>query len=207
MGRKLKAGRILQIAFLLFVFSGFAACTNTHKISIKPELFIKPANIGKETKVNLKVIDGRPEFAIFNRDAAPKLGFSRSLNTVTIVPDSSISDSIYNEVREGLKQLGFRPVRGEKAGRNIVVNVTQMQMFYQRKRVTDIKVKTRIKTTIQMTAQNGSKQYKNIYKSKMDKSSKALGAKFKNEQFVNNGLSLALQQMFEDKKLWFFLSE
>lgn len=199
--------RIFKLAFLLALTTGFAACANTqHKISIEPELYIKPVNLGKGNKVNLKVVDGRSQFAVFNRDTAPKLGFGGSLNTVTIVPRAGITDPIFAEVSDGLRQLGFRPARGVKLARSLVVNVVQLKMKYQH-HVSEAKVHVRLKTAIRVVAKNGKKKYKNIYKSNMEKSSRILLGKFKNEQFVNNGLSLTLQKMFEDKKLWFFLSQ
>jgi len=198
---------VFKLAFILMMASGFAACANTqHTIFIEPELYIKPVNLGKGNKVNLKVVDGRPQFAVFNRKTAPKLGFGGSLNTVTIVPDSNISDPIYSEVHDGLRQLGFRPARGVKLERSLVINVVQLKMNY-RHHVSEARVHARLKTAIRIIAKNGKKKYKNIYKSNMEKSSRILVGKFKNEQFVNNGLSLALQKMFEDKKLWFFLSQ
>ncbi len=57
--------RIFKLAFILALASGFAACANTqHTISIEPELYIKPVNLGKGKKLNLKVVDGRPQFAV-----------------------------------------------------------------------------------------------------------------------------------------------
>ncbi len=74
-------------------------------------------------------------------------------------------------------------------------------------RVSEAKVQARLKTSIRIIAKNGKKSYKNIYKSDKVKSSRTFVGKFKNEQFVNNSLSLVLKQMFDDKKLWFFLSQ
>lgn len=199
--------RIFKIALILAVASSFAACANTqHQISIEPKLYIKPVNLGKGNKVSLKVVDGRSKFALFDQDGAAMLGFGGSMNKDTIVPKSGISDPIAAEVSAGLQQLGFRPARGVKLARSLVVNVVQLKIKYQ-SFVVEGKAHTRLKTTIKVFARNGRKKYKNTYRFTMGKSGTTLIGTFKNEQFVNKGLSLALKRIFEDKKLWFFLSK
>ena len=90
--------------------------------------------------------------------------------------------------------------------RKLLLEVVQWRMKHQHQ-VTAAKVHARIDTAIRVTARNGEKQFKNIYKSSMVKSSRMLVGKFKNETFVNTGLSLALQKIFEDKKLLIFRAE
>lgn len=198
---------VFKLAFILMMASGFAACANTqHTIFIEPELYIKPVNLGKGNKVNLKVVDRRSQFALFDKDKAHMLGFGGSMNKDTIVPKSGISGPIAAEVSAGLQQLGFRPTRGVKLARSLVVNVNQLKIKYQNY-VVEGKAHTRLKTTIKVFARNGKKKYINTYRFTLGKSRSPLFGKIEYEQFVNKGLSLALKRIFEDKKLWFFLSE
>ncbi len=200
-------GRILKIALTLLTIAGLCACANTqHKISIEPELYVRQSNIGGGKKISLKVVDKRSQFAVFRRKAAPKSGLRSSLHTVTIVPRSSISDPISRKVRDGLRQSGFRPVPGANAGRRLLLEIVQWKLSYKH-HISEAAVHGRIKTAIRVTARNGEKQFKNIYKSSMEKAGRMIVGKFKNELFVNNGLSLALQKIFEDKKLLIFLAE
>ena len=199
--------KILKIAATLLAVAGLGACANTqHKISVEPELYVKQADFGGGKRISLKVVDKRSQFAVFSRKAAPKFILDSSLQTVTIVSRSSISAPIYEKVRDALRQLGFRPTTGGKAPRRLLLEVVQWRMNYQHQ-ITAAKVHAKIKTAIRVTARNGGKQFKKIYKSAMEKSGRMIVGKFKNEVFVNNGLSLALQKIFEDKRLLIFLAE
>ena len=128
------------------------------------------------------------------------------MNKDTIVPKSGISDPIAAEVSDGLKQLGFRPARGVKLARSLVVNIDRLKIKYVNF-IVEGKAHTRLKTTIKVFARNGKKKYKNTYRFTLGKSRSTLFGKIEYEQFVNKGLSLALKRIFEDKKLWFFLSQ
>ena len=202
-----KSPVLLRAALTLLAISGLASCANTqHKIAVEPELYVKQADFGKGNKVSLKVVDKRSQFAVFNQKAAPKSGLSSKFHRVTIVPASSIKDPIYRKVKDGLKQLGFRTISEGKASRRLLLEVVQWKMGYQHQ-ITAAKVNIKLNTAIRVTAGNDGKLYKNIYKTSAAKSSRMLVGKFKNEEFANTGLSLALQKIFEDKKLLIFLAE
>ncbi len=202
-----KTIKFIRVSLAALCLAGFAACANTqHKIAVEPELYVKQTDFGKGNLISLKVVDKRSQFAVFKRKAAPKSGFRSAFHTVTITPQSSIADPIFAKVTNGLKQLGFRPAQGAQAKRKLLIEVMQWKMNHHH-HVTSAKVHANIDTAIRVTAGNGGKQYKNIYKSSMKKSSRMLVGKFKNETFVNTGLSLALQKIFEDKKLLIFLAE
>ena len=207
MPNQAKAIKFVKVSLALLCVTGLAACANTqHKISIEPELYVKQTDFGKGKQITLKVIDKRSQFAIFRRKAAPKSGLRSSLHTVTIVPRSSIADPIFAKVENGLRHLGFRPARGAMTKRKLLLEIVQWRMKDQHQ-VTAGKVHAKVDTAIRVTARNGGKQFKKIYKSSMKKSTRMLVGKFKNEKFVNNGLSLALQKIFEDKRLFVFLTE
>jgi len=207
MPKQTKIIKFVMVALTLLIISGLGTCANTqHKISVEPELYIKQTDYGGGKTISLKVIDKRSQFAVFKRKAAPKSGLRSSLHTVTIVPRSNISDPIFGKVKNGLRQLGFRPTSGGKAKRRLLLEVVQWKMHY-RHQVSAAKVHAKIKTAIRVTAVNGGKQFKNMYKSSMEKSDRMLVGKFKNELFANNGLSLALQKIFADKRLLIFLAE
>ena len=197
----------IRVILILLAITGLASCANTqHKISVEPELYVKQVNFGKEKSVSLKVVDKRSQFAVLSKKAAPNSGLSSKFHKVTIVPESSIADPIYIKVQDGLKQLGFRPIKGGKASRKLLLEVVQWKMGYQHK-MTAAKVNTKLSTAIKVTAGKPGKMYKNIYQSSSEKSSRTLVGKFKNEEFANTGLSIVLQKIFEDKKLLIFLAE
>ncbi len=207
MPKQTKATPLVKVLLAIICVSGLGSCANTqHKISVEPELYVKQADFGKGKQVTLKVVDKRSQFAIFKRKAAPKSGLRSAFHTVTIVPRSSIADPIFAKVENGLRQLGFRPARGATTKRKLLLEVLQWRMKSQHQ-VSAGKVHAKVDTAIRVTAKNGEKQFKKIYKSSMKKSTRMLVGKFKNENFVNNGLSLALQKIFEDKKLLVFLAE
>lgn len=207
MPEQIEFRKLLKIAVTLLAAAGLGACANTqHKISVEPELYVKQADFGGGKRISLKVVDKRSQFAVFSRKAAPKFILDSSLQTVTIVPRSSIGAPIYEKVRDALRQLGFRPTPGGKSPRRLLLEVVQWKLTYQH-HVTEAAVHGRIKTAIRVTAGNGGKRFKNIYRTSMEKSGRMIVGKFKNEVFVNNGLSLALQKIFEDKRLLIFLAE
>ncbi|MGV7221779.1 MAG: YajG family lipoprotein [Nitrospinales bacterium] len=192
---------------MLIAVSGLASCANTqHKIAVEPELYVKQVDFGKGNPISLKVVDKRSQFAILSKKAAPNSGLSSKFHKVTIVPSSSIADPIYRKVKDGLKQSGFRPLKGSNASRKLLIEVVQWRMGYQHK-MTAAKVNAKLITAIRVTAGNSGKIYKNIYKTSSEKSSRMLVGKFKNEEFANTGLSIVLQKIFEDKKLLIFLAE
>ena len=202
-----KSSFLIKAALILLAIFGLASCANTqHKITVEPELYVKQADFGKENQISLKVVDKRSQFAVLSKKAAPNSGISSKFHKVTIVPASSIADPIYRKVKDGLKQLGFRPVKRSNAPRKLLIEVVQWKMGYQHK-MTAAKVNAKLSTAIKVTAGNSGKLYQNIYKSSSEKSSRMLVGKFKNEEFANTGLSFVLQKIFEDKKLLIFLAE
>jgi len=198
---------LMRVILIILAVSVLASCANTqHKIAVEPELYVKQIDFGKENSISLKVVDKRSKFAVLDKKAAPKSGLSSKFHRVTIVPRSSIADPILRKVKEGLKQLGFRPLSGGKSARRLLLEVVQWKMGYQHQ-VTAGKVHVKLNTAIKVTAGNKGKFYKNIYKTTSAKSSRMLVGKFKNEEFANTGLSIVLQKIFEDKKLLVFLAE
>lgn len=63
-----------------------------------------------------------------------------------------------------------------------------------------------METILRVQARNGKQSFKNMYRARMTKSHRMFTGKFKNERLVNNSLSMAIQQMFDDPKLLALLS-
>lgn len=199
--------RIIGWCFLLALA---AACVNDHRVRIHPELYIRPGDVGGGTLVKVEVSDRRPRNAIFEKKTGPEIPLGGgAFNKISIYPGTPVDDPIEAEIKKALVNLGFNPVRGNrKFQRLLQVEVLRLQMLT---RIEDPQLKipekdVRLRIAFGVTAQSPDQTFKRLYQTHLDKSQNLLTGEFKNEQFINNGISLTLQKIFEDQALLRFLS-
>ncbi len=185
------------------------ACTHDHKVDIRPHVFVKPSQLGKNSILAIQVIDTRPQGAIYKSQSGLK-GKKRSFQTINIYPGSSVKDAVYDKVEEGFQKMGFRITRqSTKANKKIRVDLAKLQLNYKSENLS-LKLPTifaQLTVLLKVTAKNQKYFFKNKYTTIKNKSQKALSGKFMNEQFINDGLSFTLKKMFEDPKLIQFLTQ
>ncbi len=186
-----------------------AACTHDHRVNIDPELYVRTQNFGQGERVGLKVIDRRQKSAIYEKEAGPTAALVGSLNKVNIYPRGAVDDPIEDQVKKALTTLGFVPVNEKQpADRKMEIQVLHLRMIYnfEDPKLKIPEKKVRLKAALGVVARKGEEKYKKLYQTQLDKSQNLLTGEFKNEQFINNGISMTLQKIFEDQALLLFLS-
>lgn len=206
--RKSAYSLIWTIFGLFILFSGFG-CSHDHKINLNPEVFVRVSNIGKSERLVVRVNDIRPQKAISKKKSDLKVTSDRSINTVTIYASSNVSDTVSEKIMEGFERMGFHPSKhGGNSSRTIIVEITKLHLNYQQGKI-GIKIPeihAVMETTLRVRARRGAQSFKNIYSTRMTRSNRILTGKFKNERLINNGLSIAIQKMFDDPELLQFLA-
>lgn len=200
---------ILRIALILASFAVLAACTQEHRVRIDPELYVRSQNFGQGQRIGLKVTDRRKQNAIYNEEMGPKTAVVGALNKVNIYPKGTVDDPIEEQVKEALTTLGYVPVdEKQKADRTMEVQILQLRMLYSYEdpKIKIPEKKVRLHAALGVVAQKGERKFKKLYKTHLDKSQNLLTGEVKNEQFINDGLSMTLQKIFEDRALLLFLS-
>ncbi len=185
------------------------ACTQDHKIEIRPHAFVQASNLGKDSFLAIQVIDTRPQQAIYK--SQPDLKEKpKSLQNESIYPSSSIKDAVHDKVAEGFQKMGFLITRqNSKTQKKIRVDLARLKLNYKRENL-GLKLPTifaELSVLLKVTAKRQGKYFKNKYITIKNKSQKALSGKFMKEQFINDGLSFTLKKMFEDPKLIQFLTQ
>ncbi|MFQ5481286.1 MAG: YajG family lipoprotein [Nitrospinaceae bacterium] len=200
---------LMRVIFAGFILAAAWGCSHDHRVRIEPELYVRPSTAGQQLPVAVRVVDARPRRAIYEKEAGPRTKIIGSLNKVNIYPGTPVDDPIREKVEQGLSTLGFQPVRGDKKGpRWLRIEVLQLRMIshFQKPKLKIPARHVRLRIALRVNAQTAAGTYRKIYRTQLDKSSKVLTGGFKNEQFINNGLSLTLQKIFEDASLIAFLS-
>lgn len=199
---------LIGITLGIFVSLLGFGCTHDHKIDLKPEIFVRVSNIGKGERLVVRVKDIRSQKAIFKKKSGLKVTSDRAVNTVNIYASSSVRDTVSDKIIEGFERMGFHPSKhGNHSSRMITVEIYKLQLNYQRGNI-GLKipeVHAQMETILRIQASYGNQSFKNIYSSRMTKSHRMFTGKFKNERLVNNGLSMAIQKMFDDPGLLQFL--
>lgn len=200
----------MRLPVLLFILLVLASgCATDHRVDIDPELYLRESNMGQGTRVSVKVIDKRARRAIFEKDSGLKTPLVGPLGKVNIYPKGSVDDPIENQIRNGLRRLGFVPVdSNHEADRRLEVHILHLRMLtnFEDPKIKIPKKKVRLRTALGVLANKPDKKYKKLYQTYQDKSQNLLTGEFKNQQFINNGISLTLQKMFEDPAFRLFLS-
>ena len=195
------------LALVLWVLG---ACAHDHRVKIDPELYVRESNVGHGLPVRVQVVDRRSHRAIYKKTSGPHLPLAgRPLNQVSIYPGTPVDDPVKEAIQTGLARLGFKPVEGERSYQRVLrVEIRLLRLFYQfeNPRLKIPEKNVRLRTALDVIAQSPRQTFKRRYETQMDKSQNLLTGEFKNQQFINNGLSLTLQKMFEDPELLDFLS-
>ncbi len=204
-----KSSQWLQLTIFLLLAGLVSACATDHRVRIDPELYLRQSDIGKGLRVSVNVIDKRTRRAIFEKDAGLNTPLIGPLGKVNIFPKGSVDDPIEIQVRKGLRALGFKPVDiNQQADRRLEIQVLHLRMLrnFEDPKLKIPKKKVRLRTALGVKGEKPGKKFKKLYQTYQDKSQNLLTGEFKNEQFINNAISLTLQKMFEDRTLHLFLS-
>jgi uncharacterized lipoprotein YajG len=197
----------IGIVFGLFVSLFGFGCTHDHKIDLKPEVFVRVSNIGNGERLVIRVEDSRTQKAISKKKSDINVTSDRAINTVNIYASSSVRDTVSEKILEGFERMGFHTSKhGNNSSRLIIVDISKLQMNYQRKVGLKIpEVHAQMETILRIRASYKNQSYKKIYSTRMTKSHRMLTGKFKNERLINNSLSMAIQKVFDDPQLLQFL--
>lgn len=200
---------LFRIALLLVSFALLQACTQEHRVRIDPELYVRPQPMGQGQRVSLKVSDRRKKSAIYNEEMGPKAAVVGSLNKVNVYPKGAVDDPVEDQIKKALTTLGFVPVNEKQnADTRMEVQILQLRMLYSYEdpKIKIPEKKVRLKAALGVIAQKGDQKFKKLYQTQLDKSQNLVTGEVKNEQFINNGLSVTLQKIFEDPAFLIFLS-
>lgn len=201
-----KSTRLLVLLLLVGLASG---CATDHRVRIDPELYLRQSDMGQGTRVSVNVIDKRTRRAIFEKDSGIKTPIVGPLGKVNIFPKGSVDDPIEIQIRNGLRRLGFQPVEAnQEADRRLQVQILHLRMLtnFEDPKINIPKKNVRLRTALGVLGEKPGKKFKKLYQTYQDKSQNLLTGEFKNEQFINNAISLTLQKMFEDPTFRLFLS-
>ncbi len=185
-----------KLAFILaLVF--LASCSQTYKISVRPELYVNPSDIGGQQSVGLEVVDRRK-----NKNVGEGRGRLAKFKRYTIIADSNLAETIETSVSGGLEEIGFRvKPYSKKQGRKLRVDILKVKDVYTEKISSITKIHEKLSVALRANCFNGKKRYLNIYSSVKKETHNVVSANFPNEKLVNSTLSLVMRKMFEDKKL------
>ncbi len=199
----------LRLSVLLILLVLFSACGTEHRIRVEPELYLRQNDMGQGTRVSVRVIDKRAQRAIFEKTPGLDTRLIGSLGKVNIYPKGAVDDPIEEQVKRGLSTLGFQPVESSQpASRRLEVHILHLRMLtsFEDPKLNIPKKKVRLRVALGVRGEKPGKKFKKLYQTYQDKSQNLLTGEFKNEQFINNTISLTLQKMFEDPALHVFLS-
>ncbi len=185
-----------RFAFIL-ALTFLAACSQTYKISVRPELYVNPSDIGGQQNVGFKVVDRRK-----NKNVGEGRGRLAKFKRYTIIADSNLAETIETPISGGLEEMGFRVEPfAQKQGPKLRVDILKFKDEYTEKISSITKIYEKLSVALRANCVNGKKKYLNIYSAVKKETHGVVSANFPNEKLVNSTLSLVLQEMFEDKKL------
>ncbi|MBI4389731.1 MAG: hypothetical protein HY580_06080 [Nitrospinae bacterium] len=191
--------RTSRMFFLLLVLASTCACAQQFKVTVSPELYVNPSNVGSGKSVGVKVVDRRPDKTI---GSSARL---INLSKFEIRSDANVAETIHEKVRDGLRELRFKPksLQEEKA-RAMQIEVLRMkESFAQRMS----RIDERMQVVLRVSCRGRESRYVRVYKAAKDESHRVLAGRFPNEKLINLTLSLAMQNIFEDDKLIACLSQ
>lgn len=204
-----RPSRRLRLSILLILIVLFSACATDHRVRVEPELYLRQNDLGKGTRVSVRVVDKRARRAIFEKDSGLDTPIVGPLGKVNIYPKGAVDDPIEDQVKKGLTTLGFQPVESsQSASRRLEIHILHLRMLtsFDEPKLKIPKKNVRLRVALGVRGEKPGKKFKKLYQTYQDKSQNLLTGEFKNEQFINNAISLTLQKMFEDPILRVFLS-
>ncbi len=165
-----------------------------YKVRIDPEIFVRPSDVGAERTVGLKVVDMRPDLTIGSGG-----GSLLQIRKFTISSDGNISEVVGKKVREGLKRIQFRPKPyAHEKNRRMKIEVLKIHDRYYED---GAQIGERINVSLKAGCLNQGKRYLGKYSSENEQKHKIVAGNIPNTQLINATLSLALQKIFEDRKM------
>lgn len=191
--------RIAQKLVLLLVLAAACGCARQFKVTVNPELYVNPSNVGSGKSVGVKVVDLRPDKTI---GSSARLV---NLSKFEIRSDANVAETIHEKVRDGLRELQFKPKSfPEEKARAMRIEILRMKESFSQRMS---RIDERMQVVLRVSCRGKESKYVRVYKAAKDESHRVLAGSFPNEKLINLTLSLVMQDIFADGKLITCLSQ
>lgn len=181
--------------FLIVVSVGLMGCAlESQRVIIEPTFYVAQENIGNDRLVRLRTVDARDTQEIGSR------GFNTKKSTISVANDFTVQISA--DSTHALQQLGFvvtedsmAPVQFTVAVKQLDYKVSEAAVIY------DISLNAEVLISV---AHRG-RLFRAVYRTHSNNKFAAPPALQKNQQLINQVLSRALTNAFNDPELRAFL--
>lgn len=171
-----------------------AGCAySSNSTTIAPEIETSSAAIGKGAEIALTVADRRDDKTIgFRSDAYG--------NTQVIKTEQSIEALVYDTLSDAFTEQGFAVVSPAQASSRNLLTVEIIEIT-NNSNTEIVTAKIRTKVTVKAIASDGRTTYTRSYWAEKDGRNVATSSASRNERYINETLSVALNDLANDEKL------
>ena len=196
---KMEVKRYYFIIPCLFLMNFLGACAFVEqKAVLNPDLLVIENDIGNGKEIGVEVVDERPEDTLGYR------GGANLSKAAPITTDQDVEEVFDRKIREGLRRKGFQPIlRTEETLQSLRVEIRSLE-YYTSTGFWTGGVHT--KTALKVIAKNAGKKYEQFYRGGNEERVVIVPSAEENETLINTAISEVLLSLFNDKKLFQFLS-
>lgn len=189
--------RFLTTYTTLFVLSGLSGCAlEPQQVTVTPAFYVAGDPIGQQEPVFLRVIDARPNAIVGSR------GYNPAKSAISVSNDFTSHIQVHAE--KALKQLGFVVTEHRSAPLQLTVSVKKLDYRVASAAVIfDVYLNAEVAVTV---ADNG-RFFRAAYRTNANNKFAAAPSAEKNEQLINQVLTRALSNAFNDEALRQFLAK
>lgn len=183
----------------LALFAMVQGCAlQTQSLRLDPEIKVKSSQIGEDKIIGLGVSDVRP---------VKKLGEigDPDREMVDVLVEEDPAPAVYDRVKGGLEQLGFRVVPySEAMTRTLQIEIRTLELQSVK---TPFTFETELQAVVGSRADNGNAYHERQFNVRTRKEGAAPPFKKDSTILVNTAVSQALEDMFADAELMTLLAQ
>ena len=180
---------------LTMIFAGLFGCAlEPQQITIEPKFYVARENVGNQRPIRLRAVDARSKQELGSR------GFNSGKSTLSVANDFIENVSVGGQ--QALRQLGFMVTEDSMAPVQFTIMVKQLDYEVSEAAVIyDISLNAKVEIAVS----HKGRLFRAVYRTHSNNKFAAPPSLEKNHQLVNQVLSRALTNAFNDPELRAFL--